>query len=274
MVSERMNLTVTTGPLLFLLALSLLAAAAPMSDEDVVRLYISGSAVDEIIEQINSSEVAFDLSEEMLHELRLAGLPAELIEAMIARQAETDGDDAPPGDDKPAAGASLRIRINPAGEGEQRDPLRVIDLIDEATSELLRLRTADPIFTDMAIFVACRTQDHVPDQWRSKSPLGRDFISVQRHRMLYFILGAEQSARRGRTVLELDLPPEIEIELEPDVAHDLTLGIALRTEGRFYLVASDDLDGLVLQEGERVLEAEFSGGRDLMPSSLKVKIRN
>jgi len=172
------------------IAFTLLAAAsAPMSDEDVVRLFVSGTGVDRIIERIENSDAAFDLSDEMLDELRAAGLPAELLEAMISRQAEideTNAPDEPPAIvDEPTVGSELRIRINPSADGKERKPLRLLDLIDGETHDQLRLRTTDPSFTDMAIFVACRTQDHVPNQWRGKSPLGRDFISTERHRMLH-----------------------------------------------------------------------------------------
>jgi len=284
-----MNPTVTTGSLFALLALFVLVvAAAPMSDEDVVRLYVSGTAVDEIIEKINSSEVAFDLSEDMLDELRLAGLPSELIEAMIARQEEIDGGQAPPIEEQAPAGALLRININPDGGAGKGKPLRVLDLIEDQTHEQLKLRTDSPTFTDMAIFLACRTQDHVPDQWRGKSPLGRDFIGVQRHRMLHFHSGAaladlsrwkkllmlhQRPGEPDPRLLELELPTEIAVELEPGVAHDLTLGIAMRTEERFYLIAFDELDGLVLEE-ERSVNAEIRGGRDFMRSSLKVRFRD
>jgi hypothetical protein len=256
----------------------------------VVRLFVSGTGVDQIIERIEESETAFDLSDDMLYELRAAGLPAELIEAMIARQAELDeanAPDEPPGIvDEPTAGSALRIRINPSADGAERKPLRLLDLIDDETHDQLRLRTTDPSFTDMAIFVACRTQDHVPNQWRGKSPLGRDYISTKRHRMLYFHPGAgmvELSSwkkliklyRRpdgsAPMVLELELPAEIAVDLEPGIAHDLTLGVALRTEERYYLIAFDELDGLVLQEGHRVMDAEVRSGRDLLRSSLKVR---
>jgi hypothetical protein len=278
MIGEPMIRHLTCICISALLALSILAAGpAPMSDEDVVRLFVSGTGVDQILGRIAESETAFDLSDDMLYELRAAGLPAALIEAMIARQAEIDeanaSDEPPDTVDVPAAGSALRIRINPSADGEERKPLRLLDLIDDETHDQLRLRTAEPAFTDMAIFVACRTQDHVPNQWRGKSPLGRDYISVQRHRMLYFHSGAELAERRrsNARLLELDLPAEIAIDLEPDVAHDLTLGVALRTEERYYLIAFDELDGLVLQEGGRVMDAQVSCGRDQLRSSLLVR---
>ena len=60
----------------------------PLRDEDVVRMLVTGMPVNEIVERIGASRVEFDLSEEMLGELAAAGVPAEVIEAMKARQAE------------------------------------------------------------------------------------------------------------------------------------------------------------------------------------------
>jgi hypothetical protein len=281
-----MKPSATFTSLLVLTAFALIAASSsPMSDEDVVRLFVSGVSAGDIIKQIRSSDVAFDLSEDMLQELRLAGLPPAVIEAMIARQAELDSAAAPVVEETPAPDIALRIRINPAVAGKERKPLRVIDIIDGETHDRLRLRTASTSFTDMALFVACRTQDHVPNQWRGESPLGRDFISVPRHRMLHFDPGAEavepdgwKSLRKLNRrpdgskpkILEMELAVEIKIELEPGVAHDLTLGIALRAEERYYLIASDDLDGVVLQEEGRVVDVVIRSGKELLSSSLKV----
>jgi len=72
-------------------------------------------------------------------------------------------------------------------------------------------------------------------------------------------------------VLELELPGEIAVDLEPGIAHDLTLGVALRTEERYYLIAFDELDGFVLQEGGRIMDAEIRAGKNLLRSSLEVR---
>lgn len=254
-----MKLTLAAG-LLF----ASLAAAAPITDEDVVRLFVSGSSVEEIIVAIADSEVDFDLSDEMIYELRAAGLPQELIGAMIDRQAEMRTDPEPPPALEEPAGASLRIEI------ETRKPLRLMDFIDEETRELLRLRQPDSRFTDVAIFLACLTQDHVPDHWRGKSPLGRDFISMPRHRMLYFHSGAAPT--KLRKMLKLELPSAIEVELTPGVAHDLMLGVALRAEEKYHLMVFDEWKGLVLKDGGTLSGAVVSVGKDRRHSSVSVQL--
>ena len=48
---------------------------APLTEESVVRLFIEGMSVEQIVERIRDSEVRFDLSEGMQEELRIAGIP-------------------------------------------------------------------------------------------------------------------------------------------------------------------------------------------------------
>jgi hypothetical protein len=271
-----MKLTLAAGILV-----ASLAAGAVMTDEDVVRLFVSGSSIDEIIAAIEDSKVDFDLSDEMIYELRAAGLPQELIRAMIDRQEEMQEDPEPPPVVQEPAGASLLIEI------ESGKPLRVLDVIEAETRELLRLRQADSRFTDVAIFLACLTQDHVPDHWRGKSPMGRDFISMPRHRMLHFHSGAASSelgkwkklgARISpddgplQAILELELPSAIEVGLEPGVAHDVMLGVALRAEEKYHLMVYESWKGLVLQDEEMVLGAKIGVGKDRRHSSVSVQL--
>ncbi len=57
--------------------------SAPLRDEEIVRLFVSGISPAAIIDTIQSRQVDFDLSTEMQEELALAGLPAIVINAMI-----------------------------------------------------------------------------------------------------------------------------------------------------------------------------------------------
>jgi hypothetical protein len=259
------------------LALLAVDSGEAMTDEDVVRLFVSGSSTEEIIGIIENSEVDFDLSNEMIDELRAAGLPQELIQAMIDRQGVVP-EESPPDAQEPA-GPSLRIEIAPG------KPLRLLDVIDAGTREHLRLRDPESRLTDLAIFLACLTQDHVPDHWRGKSPLGRDFINMPRHRMLYFGSGAvatELGKLKRLTVsslpgdgplqamLELELPSAIEVELAAGVAHDLMLGVALQAEEKYHLIASDDWKGLVLEEEDVTSSAAVRVGKDRRLASVRV----
>jgi hypothetical protein len=127
-----------------LLALALLAglsaipgakaaeSATTMTDEDVVRLHVSGVDPQRIVERIDASEPAFDLSDEMLAELRAAGLPELLIRAMLDRTRAWEAEHAPPAEsDETAtahptqpglAAAGRRTAAEPAPAGRDRTP--------------------------------------------------------------------------------------------------------------------------------------------------------
>jgi hypothetical protein len=59
--------------------------------------------------------------------------------------------------------------------------------------------------------------------------------------------------------------------LEPGVVHDLTLGVALQTEERYYLVVADSWDGLTLSEDGIFIEAEIQSKESGDPSALSVR---
>jgi hypothetical protein len=271
----------------------------PLTDEDVVVAFISGTPLPEIVAKIRTSNVAFDLSDEMLGELRAAGLPPELIQAMVERQRELAAAQAPEPEASDAGtesgtGPGLRIVLNPDFEPKKDRPrpvVRLYDQIDPQTYEYLRLRGDVSQFTDMALAVLCTTQDHVPDHWRSKSALGRDFVGTPRHKLLAFLPGAERE-EAGRLaelatklttspghreavatpgVLSLELPATIEFELEPDVVHDLTLGLAVQAADRYYLVAADGWEELVVPATGMTIHAEIRGGKEGGIGSFEVR---
>jgi hypothetical protein len=234
----------------------------------------------------------------MVGELRAAGIPNEIIQAMKERQRELDAERAP-SDAEPAEAAApeppmLRIRLNPGWKPDEDQPrprIRLLDTIDPATYENLRLRGTAPQFTNVALVLLCRTQDHVPDHWRSKSPLGRDFVFTPRHKLLAFLPGVERKelgklqqlaselsvvpGQRGSLpvpgVLTYEIPESIEVPLEPGVIHDLTLGLAVQAEDRYFLVAADDRDETTLPEEGLDVEAEVSGGQDKAIESLAAR---
>jgi hypothetical protein len=275
------------------------AADEPLTDEDVVVMFVSGQSVASIIDKINRSRTAFDLSDEMLGELRSAGLPAELLQAMIDRQRELDHEAEPhaepQAEEETSSPPTLRLRIDAGSEskqGESRPAIRILDTVDPATRERLRMRSDDPRFTDIAVALLCTTQDHVPDQWRSQTPLGRDFVNTPRHRLLAFVSGATREepgklddlakklgtavtgsgeAAAPAAILALEIPDQIEVRIEPDVVHDLTLGVAFQAEGRFYLVAADGPEEIVLTLDGLVLDASIEGSKDEPLSALTVR---
>lgn len=281
---------------LLLWAAAVVAEEPPLTDEDIVRLFVSGSGTQELCALIRASAVEFDLSPEMLEELRFAGLPDEVIRAMVERQAQQDETESPEraaeADDAGTVQPRLRVVINPKKErtGEPQ-ALRMLDAIEPRVVEAWQLGPQVRQFTGLALFLTCRTADHVPDHWRSRSPLGRDFRSARRHRVLLFLpeasrvpagkfreqmsklalLPGERESLPDLGVLELEIPLSMEVELAPGTVHDLTLGIAVQAGGRYYVAVSDDLDAVVVAETGAEIEAEVTPGSGMRPSSPRVR---
>jgi len=255
-----------------------------LSEEDVVRLFVQGVPADELIRKIETSPGNYDLSDEMVEELTIAGIPEAVLAAMIRRQAETHPVVSGAGAKTESGAPRLIVRLNPDWKpnGDETRPLLLaLDAIGPELAERLGTRSGDLPISDLGIALFCRTADHVPDHWRSKSPLGRDFVNTARHRMLAYISGADSKpAGKFRTkmskllmspgardsladlnVLSLEIPERLTVELEPGVAHDLTLGIVVRIGDRNYLMLADERDSVVLGEsGDTTIRATLRAG--------------
>jgi hypothetical protein len=199
------------------------AAASPLTNEDIVRLVASGAAEGEIEDAIRARPEAFDLADDMVDELKLAGVSASIVDAMRRRRAESK----PPAPlpERPRAGrVHLVVTLN-AGAGGPRT-LRVPAWADEDVKARLQLpkESEQRRVKDLAVFLACGAPEHVPDLWRSKSPLGRDMVGVPRHEMLAFVAGDTPEGKTPRLVV----PARIEAEVDDTEPHDLMLGIAAR----------------------------------------------
>jgi len=256
---------------------------AALSEEDVVRMFVQGLPADELIRKIETSPGEYELSDEMVEELRIAGLPQAVIEAMIRRQAEMHPVVTEAGPQTERGAPRLIVRLNPVWKPKDDEPLPTLlalDTIDPELAQRLGTSRSDLPITDLGIALFCRTADHVPDHWRSKSPLGRDFINAARHRMLAYVSGADSKpAGKFRNkmikllmapgardsvaelnVLSLEIPERLTVELEPGVAHDLTLGIVVRIGDRNYLTMADHRDSVVLGEsGDTTIRATLRG---------------
>ena len=256
-----------------------------MTLEDVVRLFVQGTSPEELIRRIESSRVDFDLTEEMLDELRLAGLSEDVIEAMERRQHELHPPEVPETavDDEPVEElAGLTVRLTLKGgmnlrAGDEDRGLRVIDLVPQETLAQLGVRDVQARITNVAIYVACHASTHVPDHWRGKTPLGRDFTSVTRHKLLAFhseateetpgatkkaliaaLLGGSASPDDAEVIVsDLQVPVEIAIELDPADEHDLSVGVAVQIDGRYYRVVSDETRGFVPADHEGSIDVTF-----------------
>jgi hypothetical protein len=294
---------------LLALAASLSAARSadaepPLTQEEVVRRFAAGASEDELLRMIRTREAAFDLSEEMLHELRNAGLPESVLLAMRRRQDEAIRRRAEEADRLPADGAPLRVLLGSGPSSSKQRTIRIYDEVHPDLALVWKLGNApeERRFTDIAVFLACRTPEHVPDGWREKTPLEWSAEPMLRHQMLAFAPGAQTDpdvflARfgfrpslgprtaegdgllattpvepRGRRVgtLTYELPQALEVELTPGVAHDLSIGVALRVGDTYYPWAVSALDGVVLEESGLDLEARVRRPRQRDLGSLDI----
>jgi hypothetical protein len=219
------------------------APATPLTNEDIVRMVASGDSELDILDAIRTRPEAFDLSNDMVEELRLAGVPATILAAMRQRHAEL----APP---PPPVERSTKGRT-PIVVTLKAGTLRVPAWADEDAKQQFKLpkETEQRQVKDLAVFLACVTSEHVPDLWRSKSPLGRDMSSVARHVMLAFVAGDTPAGKEPRLVL----PERLEGEVEPDEPHDLVLGVAARIGDRWVQLASGRLSNTTIVAGGKPL---------------------
>ena len=216
----------------------------PLTNEDIVRLVASGAPDRETIETIRSRTEAFDLSNEMIEELKLAGVSEAIVSAMRQRHAEL----------APAAVAAARptrgrVPVVVALGGSRT--LKAPAWADEDAKARFQLPKENDQrqVKDLAVFFACVTSEHVPDLWRSKTPLGRDMNSVVRHEMLAFAVGDTPAGKPPR----ITLPAKLEADVEDGVPHDFVLGIAARIGDRWIQLAFKRLSKVTIEAGSKPL---------------------
>jgi hypothetical protein len=198
----------------------------PMSNEDVVRMVAAGTPETEVLDAVRTRPSEFDVSEEMIQELRLAGVPEAVLTAMKARAVSP----APPTVDRPPRG-TVRVVVTLGAK-----TLKCPAYADEDLKTHLRLpkETEQRQVKDLAVFLACMTSEHVPDLWRGKTPLGRDMTGTLRHEMLEFVAGDTPEGKPPNLVLPDALRADVD-DVEP---HDLVLGVAARIGDRWYTLSS------------------------------------
>lgn len=222
------------------------AAAAPLGNEEVVRMVAGGAPEADILEAIRSRPPAFDVSEDMLAELRLAGVPPAVIAAMKARNAQVAPQQPPP-ERRRAGTTRLVVELSRLGARTLHAPTYA----DEDVKARLKLskELADREIRDLAIFLACTAAEHVPDLWRQKSPLGRDMNLNVRHEMLAFVAGDTPAGKKPRLVL----PAQIEADVDDTEPHDLVLGVAALIGDRWMQVAAGTLPHTKIAAGSKPL---------------------
>ena len=268
--------------------------------ETIVQRWMQGVPVDQLVQQVEQAE-RFEMDPDLLGELEAVGLPPALLAAIRKRLEAAPSteavaahgrplviilkdtaassepasapapdeakDDSPTTDGETASDGPSSSHPAETSTGEQTEnplpPPLQLRMTASLPDEVLASANLPPETEaeDLAVFIADLESTHVPDQWRSHSPLGRDFVSMPRHRMLAFHEGAvrqggakaeaEPSQRKQRrslfrpgpagATLVLDLPESVEATLEDDAPFHLMFGVALKVEGRYYRVASTEL---------------------------------
>ena len=200
---------------------------APLTNEDVVRMIMTGTPESEILAAIEARPVDFDLSTEMIQELRGAGVGDRVLEAMRRRQAAMPRSEPPP---LPASKAeptgTLRLEFEARDEGGPPSEQTAIALKSLPKGVARRGGVEVGAMSDMALAVLCTTGDHVPDHWDARTPLP----GAPRHELLQFLPGSATAKVRGHEILYLDHKPTYDLQL-PAGGHNIVVAAAGKQAG-------------------------------------------
>ncbi len=251
-----------------LLALPRAGAAAergePLNNEAIVRLVMTGAPEATILARLTESPVDFDLSPDMVQELRTAGVGERVLDAMRRRQAEMPR---PAPAATPVPASTGRVALTVVQDTDAKNP---------AERSVLALRAMPPRaqrpggmevgeVSDLAVAILCTTPDHVPDHWETRTRLA----DAPRHELLLFQSGSAETKLKGFKVLYLTIAPEIDVDLAAG-AHDLMVAAAgqqigsrawrlLATAKARVVVDSGETTRLVLTIGSRLRGSSMRG---------------
>lgn len=274
----------------------------PLTNEDIVRFVLEGVSTAEILRRIQAREPAYDTSLEMVAELRAAGVPDDVIDAMRRRQRRMAPAAEPVEDDWPGDARRLRVSMNPDQTKENRRRIRIEDKIDPDAVAFLDLRSKERRYGDIALFLACTRADHVPDRWRENTPLKWNAEGTPRHRMVAFVPGATKAkasfwdrfgfrptvdpGAAGSTTaggeiefakggppgyLEYVVPAALEADVPNHAGHDLVIGIAFKIGEYYYPWRIDTFDDVVVEDGDVRLTAQVDGIRSGNVHTLEIE---
>jgi hypothetical protein len=212
--------------------------AAPLTNEDVVRMAMTGTPERAILERIAGAAVDFDLDPDTVRELREAGVSGTVLEAMQRRQAAMPPRVLPPSP-PPPAGASGTIEVVFEASPGARRPAERSAVALAALPPGLERRGGQEVAaaTDMAFALLCLTAEHVPDHWDARTPLA----TAPRHEMLLFRPGSARARMRGFDILYLDRADSYSAAAASG-RHRLLMAAAVRQSGSgaWRILASDE----------------------------------
>jgi len=261
------------APVVGLVLLALLCAgaasrpggSAPLSNEDIVRLVMTGTPETQIVAAIEAHQVDFDLSVEMQQELRLAGVNERILEAMRRRQAAMPRVEPSPTPAPAVPTGTIRLEFEAAGEGGSPSERSAIALKTLPKGAPRRGGVEVGTMSDMALAILCTSADHVPDHWDTRSPL----TGAPRHELLLFRPGSGTDKLKGHEILYLDHQAAYEIQV-PEGTHNIVVAAAgkqsgsgtwrlLESDGARVSVLSGRTTRVVLQARSRILGTQMTG---------------
>jgi hypothetical protein len=267
-------------PLALLVSLALVSAASGLppedagapaiTNQDVVRMVSSGMPEERILARIRESSAAYDLSPDMIDELKLAGVSETILGAMRERARKVEG--AGPA----SSGKDTGRDPGPPAKGwieivfDDDPSLQPAENSVAAPAEIPDPNSKIPGKVELAFVVICTHPVHVPDHWDAASPLGP---AIGRHQVLFFEPSTAQTVpkKKERVFAYLRHPASWRIEAEAD-EHRGVVGVAARigSIGPYALIAGAPYEKLIVGQGlatriEVRMRAEMSrmkAGRD------------
>ncbi|MBI3448420.1 MAG: hypothetical protein HY049_05820 [Acidobacteria bacterium] len=217
-------------------------APAPLNDEDVVRMLASGMSEARILERVREAPGQYDLSPEMLAELKQAGLSDAILDAMRRKPARPAA--VPPAATTPAAMGFIEIFFDDDPKRSAAENSVVAPAVAHGDAQ----RSETPV--ELAFAVTCSQPAHVPDQWHTLSPFG---ASPGRHEVLFFEASTAQVAERhkGGPLVYLPHPPRWRFPAGAGHHRGLLI-VAARLAGdpKYTLMAAESYDDLDVKEGQ------------------------
>jgi len=211
---------------------------APLTNEDIVRLVVHGTAESAIVREIAVRPPDFDLDPGVVAELEHVGVSRTIIAAMRRRQIDAGVRPGPSTTSLPATPdaadqGAVVVTFAPAPAG---DPPAEIFAIAARPKGAPRPDDGEiGLVNDLALVLACTTSTHVPDHWDTRTPLE----GAPRHEILLFHPGSHHRDQHGFDLLVLDRDEPAPIRLAAG-RHALIAGLAGRHgSGAWRLIASD-----------------------------------
>ncbi len=213
-------------------------ARAPLTNEEVVRLVMTGTPEQAILDRIARQPADFDLSPDVVQEMKNAGVGERVLEAMRRRQAEMPRrEPAPTPTPVPANAGTIEIAFVPDPQAKTEAERSVIALRELPPRVRRRGGMEVGEVIDLALAVLCTTADHVPDHWDTRTPLGSD---APRHELLFFQPGSAEATLKGFKVLYLKHEAAYRVSV-PEGRHDIVVAVAGQQRGSraWRLLAAD-----------------------------------